>query len=260
LKILTYNILEGGKSRHPALLEVFKQADADVIALQEANDEAFFNNLAQELDMYSLLGRGNQHFHVGLLSRYPLTRAVVYAEQTPFRHAALVAHLATPYGSLAACVVHLHPYYDARSEAKRVAEVQYILHQLDPYMQGLSVVAGDFNAIEPGVNLNLAMWPQRLQELVKWQGGDIGRDTIKTIAEAGYIDCYRSLHPHSSPSAAQAFSKEAGGYTMPAFSPNTRLDYIFASPLLASKLQSCEVFAPPEAEQASDHLPVLGIF
>ncbi len=257
MRLLTYNILEGGVGRTDALCKVIYQAQADLVALQEVCDEAFFYNLARNLDYpYFVLGRGNQGFHVGLLSRYPIIGSTIRSGSEVFRHALIEAQLKTPCGPLAALVAHLHPYYDSVAEDKRLVEVQNILNYMRPYSDGLSLVAGDFNAVEPEVDLNLHHWPIHCRELIEAQGGDMRRDTVSAITKAGYQDCFRYLHPLNK----QVPENSQGGYTMHAANPNTRLDYIFASSMLASHLQSCEVFVPAEAPYASDHLPVLAQF
>lgn len=257
MRLLTYNILEGGVGRTEALCKVIYQAQADIVALQEVCDETFFYNLARNLDYpYRILGYGNQGFHVGLLSRYPIIRSAIHSDDEVFRHSLIEAQLETPLGLVGTFVAHLHPYYDEAAEDKRLIEVQTILNYMQPYDEGLSLVAGDFNAVEPGVNLNLCRWPRHCRERVEAQGGDMRRDTVSAIINAGYEDCFRYLHPFDN----QISASLQGGYTMHAANPNTRLDYIFASSALAGHLQSCEVFVPAEAPYASDHLPVLAQF
>jgi endonuclease/exonuclease/phosphatase family metal-dependent hydrolase len=66
-----------------------------------------------------------------------------------------------------------------------------------------------------------------------------------------YIDCFRHLHPHE------------WGFTCPAVAPAGRIDYIFASPVLADRLTSCFVITEGRgmpADRASDHLPVVAEF
>ncbi|HLI90938.1 MAG TPA: endonuclease/exonuclease/phosphatase family protein [Ktedonobacteraceae bacterium] len=77
------------------------------------------------------------------------------------------------------------------------------------------------------------------------------RGTIRLLRAAGYIDCYRRMHPHSP------------GFTCPAGAPAGRIDYIFASPTLAARLASCSEITESEGlpgSDASDHLPVMAEF
>ena len=61
------------------------------------------------------------------------------------------------------------------------------------------------------------------------------------LLQAGYVDCYRALHPTTP------------GYTSHTDHPAVRVDYIFASPPVAKQLYACDLVTGPEAERASDH-------
>src|SRR5207248_10390662 len=73
------------------------------------------------------------------------------------------------------------------------------------------------------------------------------RVAIRRMLEAGYIDCFRRLHPRR-------------GFTYPSQWPWLRLDYIFASPRLAPYVDRCDVMDTRRARCASDHLPVWASF
>jgi exonuclease III len=82
-----------------------------------------------------------------------------------------------------------------------------------------------------------------------FQLGYMPRWALKPLLDAGYVDCFRELHP------------EKDGFTLPSRRPQVRLDYVFAPPSLAKTLHDCRVIASPgEVELASDHLPVLAEF
>jgi exonuclease III len=79
--------------------------------------------------------------------------------------------------------------------------------------------------------------------------GRVLRRALKPLSDAGYVDCFRALHPHDE------------GFTLPAFHPSVRLDYVFAGPALSVHVRACRVVTEPEAVKvASDHLPVLAEF
>ena len=82
----------------------------------------------------------------------------------------------------------------------------------------------------------------------KQNGPVFPRQVIPLFLEAGYTDCYRILHPLTP------------GYTYPVPAPWLRIDYIFATPTLAERLQACDVSTGEEAEMASDHFPVWAEF
>jgi hypothetical protein len=77
------------------------------------------------------------------------------------------------------------------------------------------------------------------------------RGCIRLLYEAGYIDCFRHLHPGE------------WGFTCPAAAPAGRIDYIFASPDLVERLELCHEIAMGEnmpGSYASDHLAVTALF
>ncbi len=75
--------------------------------------------------------------------------------------------------------------------------------------------------------------------------------SIRLLFAAGYQDCFRLMNP-----GVQTF-------TCPAAAPAGRIDYIFASPELASQLSNSSVITRAEGvrgDEASDHLPVFAEF
>jgi endonuclease/exonuclease/phosphatase family metal-dependent hydrolase len=77
------------------------------------------------------------------------------------------------------------------------------------------------------------------------------RGSIARLLNAGYVDCYRHIHPHTQ------------GFTCPAAFPAGRIDYIFAAPSLAKRLKTCCVVTEGEGmpgKDASDHLAVAAEF
>lgn len=81
----------------------------------------------------------------------------------------------------------------------------------------------------------------------------IERWTVPRLTDAGYLDCYRHLHP------------DGHGYTCATWLPAARIDYVFADPTMAQRLVGCEVVGlngVPDADVsgASDHFPVLADF
>ena len=79
----------------------------------------------------------------------------------------------------------------------------------------------------------------------------VPRSSIGAFKAAGYIDCYRLKHPHEH------------GFTCPAANPAGRIDYIFASPDLAERLETCSPIVNGDGlagSQASDHLALAAGF
>src|SRR4051812_4167255 len=74
LKVITYNILEGGTGRIDPLAEVIRLSGADIVVLEETWDEALFHKLADRLGMDRFLASNprNPEGSVGLLTRWTI--------------------------------------------------------------------------------------------------------------------------------------------------------------------------------------------
>jgi endonuclease/exonuclease/phosphatase family metal-dependent hydrolase len=84
-------------------------------------------------------------------------------------------------------------------------------------------------------------------------GRTIERWTVTRMLDAGYVDCFRRVHPRAS------------GYTCATWMPAARIDYVFANPIMAPRLRRCEVvggrrWPDQEATIASDHHPLVAEF
>ena len=75
LKVLSYNIREGGRFRLRALARVIRAQQPDVVALLEANSRVGAQLLARQLGMRLIFGRAYNAFHVAWLSRLPVTQS-----------------------------------------------------------------------------------------------------------------------------------------------------------------------------------------
>jgi endonuclease/exonuclease/phosphatase family metal-dependent hydrolase len=298
LRVMTYNILAAteeteagkGEERIKLICQVIEKAQPDLVAMQEVTDEALFQALARSLDFpHKVMAQGVVGYNLGLFSRYPVLGCIEHNNPEIFRHGILEAKLATPVGTLGCFVAHFHPGYASKDEDRRLVEVNYILERMQTYAPDPVLLMGDFNTMSPQDILRVEDWPKRWHKRLRKQGNQIRRDAIRQVLEAGYIDCYRFLHPvppetrslegekaeaempdlHSDetrnpsniPNPGETSSYEpVAGYTLPAGKPNVRLDYMFASPGLVKSLQSCEVFRDDPAPQASDHLPLVSQF
>ena len=58
LKLLTYNILDGGGGREALILQVLQRARPDIVILEEVYDAQFLERLGQALEMDSFFGEG----------------------------------------------------------------------------------------------------------------------------------------------------------------------------------------------------------
>ncbi len=145
--------------------------------------------------------------------------------------------------------VHLAAYYPWFLEWWRAYQIRALLRPVRQTTGDRHLLAGDFNAIAPGDLALLAGAPLWVRAQTWFQLGRVPRWALKVLLEAGYVDCFREMHP------------EEDGFTLPSTGPQVRLDYVFATPPLARALSGCRVVTEPAvAASASDHLPVLAEF
>ncbi len=249
LRILSYNILFGGEERLPHIANVIRQQQPDAVALLEANDSRNAQTLAEQLEMQLSFGTANNEFHVAWLSRLPLVRTQNH------RLAVLsktLLEIEVEWGGapVALFATHLHPGRNQESDHHRAAEVQAILSILQQRGSQPHLLVGDFNSLRPGDPIDVASYLSASAEEGEEQMREdqFSREVIPLLLQAGYTDCYRAKHP------------DTAGYTYKLPTPSLRLDYLFASPALATRLSASDVVTTDEARIASDHLPVWAEF
>ncbi len=251
LRVLSYNILLGGEDRLPLITSVIQRQQPDVVALLEANSRANAEVLAQQLNMNLTFGEANERSqtHVAWLSRSP----VMYNENyrlPVFAKTLLKIEILWEGSPLALFATHLKAGQDEENDAYRAKEMRAILGILQSFKERPHMLVGDFNTIHPADSVDVSAY-------LATRSGKKGENepvpqfprlVIPLLLEAGYVDCYRTLHPMTP------------GYTYKLPIPGLRLNYIFASPLLAKRLYECDVVTGGEAEKASDHLPIWAEF
>jgi endonuclease/exonuclease/phosphatase family metal-dependent hydrolase len=292
-RVLSYNIRLGGTGRSKQLEKMIRSAQPDIVGLVEATDAHVVEALATELEMdFRLTGRGTRarDWQVAVLSRLPILQSQIHTRPTILsrRHLLEVQVECADSRPLTVFVIHLtaRVHQGTKSNRIRRAEVRELLTIMAAAKGTPHLVMGDFNSLAPGDSfqasrlvgyaLDLAEHGARKKKssrplhqralmgaaqaivhskaggfLVNAIGPMYAQGGIDLLMQAGYVDCFRQLHPHEP------------GYTFPAATPSTRIDYLFASPELAKTLSACEVVSQAkgtQGEEASDHLPVWAEF
>jgi exodeoxyribonuclease III len=249
LRILSYNILVGGEERLPLIARVIQRQQPDAVALLEANSQSNVEALAQQLGMEVAFGKANSVFHIAWLSRFPILRTENH--RLPILEKTLLEiDLHWDGTELALFATHLRAGRLQEYDHYRALEMQAILGLLRSLDHQPHVLVGDLNTVHPADNPNFPMdvAPSVGVGKEKQNMPVFPRQVIPFLLEAGYIDCYHTLHPVTP------------GYTYPVPDPWLRIDYIFAAPTLAGRLQACDVATGADAEMASDHFPVWAEF
>jgi endonuclease/exonuclease/phosphatase family metal-dependent hydrolase len=239
-RLLTYNIWRGGDGRVDAIARVINACRPDLVLLQEATRPDVVAALADRTGMHE--GRSFARQSLGFLSRGPVAHAAWHRPRFS-RHAFVDV---VPAGApIRVFGVHLSAIHAAWTERRRLLELRALLAAIAAHQHGFHVLAGDFNTLAPGEDLDVRRLPARLRPLVWLSGGRIKWRTIHTIARAGYIDGFRACHPGDA------------GMTMPSWDPHVRLDYVFVPEAFRDRIVEVEVVRAADAASASDHLPVV---
>jgi len=259
MRVMTYNIWDGGDERLHLIREVIRTQQPDVVAIEEASDRAHAETLARELGMTLFYGEANSAWHIAWLSRLPVTHGQNH--QLPVLTKTLVEIEVEWAGApLQLFATHLHSERSTQAEDHRAAEVRTILQTLrergsrggsresDASGGPRQVLVGDFNALAPQAAQPPleGLSPDARQRAEKIYA--VPRLAVPLVLEAGYRDCYQTPHPQEQ------------GYTFKAWEPVARLDYIFASPEMARRLRACDRVSGDLAAKASDHLPIWADF
>jgi len=245
VRVLSYNILKGGEDRLPLILDVIRAQAPDVVALQEASNHGSLDTLARALDMHSVYGEADTRYSVAWLSRLPILRSENH-RHLAFRKTVLEIAILWQGAPLRLFAAHLRP--KITGEELRVHEVNGILEILRAADGQPHLLVGDMNTFHPDdVFTPLPSHAPEVAERVQ-RAYAAPRLAMARLLSAGYLDCYRALHP------------DQPGYTFATRLPMARIDYIFALPDMVERLSSCDVVQSAEAISASDHFPIWAEF
>ncbi len=254
MRIMVYNILEGGLGRIDPICEVIRHADPDVIILPETLVVDEFQKLADRLKMelFQAESPRNAHGHIGLLTRLPLLQAVNFGPlDNHLTRAAFQAVVQDKRGPMGIIGVHLHAKESSQDEQIRLRELDAVLAMAVPFKAVPHIIAGDFNAQHPEQIIDLAKAPDFVKRRLGIAdhdtfGAPLPRDAIAKMLAAGYTD-------------AHAVGRQPAAFepTFTTAQPVFRLDYIFVSPHLQPTLGGCSTVRHPMARFASDHFPIM---
>jgi endonuclease/exonuclease/phosphatase family metal-dependent hydrolase len=239
LRLLSYNIRYGGAGREDALAAVVRACAPDLVIFQEATRPQVVARLAAATGM-ATWGAREDH-SLGFMSRVEVV-SHRWVRPPALRRAFLELELR----GLRLFGVHLSAIHSDWNEQRRVRELRALLAAIEQHQDGFHVLAGDFNTLAPGEELDMRRLPRRLKVLA-WLGGRrIRWQTVQAMLDARYVDGFRARH------------EADAGFTFPTWDPHVRLDYVFVPAAGAARLTECRVGgdgAPFAA--ASDHLPLL---
>ena len=240
-KLLSYNVRYGGGGRESQLASVIKDADPDLVVLQEASDTRVVERLSEETGLK--LHAAHRGYSIAYLSRVPVKHHEWHRPRGSRRHFMEIELEGT---DLVVFGIHLSAVHSFWTERRRMRELRSLLAWVETRSHGFHVMVGDFNTLAPGELLDAQKLPPRLRALVWLSGGRVRYQTIQILLAAGYTDSFRRLHP------------EELGYTFPTWDPHVRLDFAFLPRQHEGRVSDCHVLTEnASVKEASDHFPLL---
>jgi endonuclease/exonuclease/phosphatase family metal-dependent hydrolase len=238
LRLMSYNIRFGGAGREQQLAAVIREANPDIVVLQEATRPEVVERLA---GMVGFEDWGSKKGHsVGFISR----SAVGNYEWLYHPHIQRPV-MSIDLDGVSIYGVHLRATHSNYTERGRMREVYALLDIVRDAGEGFHILAGDFNTLGPGEILSMQKLPMRYRLLAYMLGGRVNYRAIQIMLDGGYVDCYRKLHADP-------------GFTFPAWDPHVRLDYVFAPRKHSSRVTTCDVMKNINGPaKATDHLPLI---
>ncbi len=249
MKLMTYNILNGGKERLSTIIEVIKQESPDYLTINEANTFANDENkILKEVasktgfPFFDIALSGEYDYHVAVYSKYPFKKIT---KLQPLMRACLVAQINSAFGELSIASLHLTPY----TEDLRHPEIDVIISFQNQFQN--RILMGDMNSLSSHDNYD----PKIIKSFNDMQikkfttNGKLRFDAIEKILSVGYYDSALRLGKNKEYTAPTAINEyEAHS--------NMRLDYIFLSENLTHHLKEYNVIKNSLTMKASDHYPI----
>lgn len=252
MRLMTYNIKNGGGSRLAAIAGVVTDAAPDILSLQELRGftrwrDRILTEFAEAVGMRPFPARPWSGQPVALFVRPAIEVIEAGAIRRPFHHAAVRVVVRTDRGPLAVICAHLCPY----SGNRRLREVRWLIAQAR--RDRLAVVTGDLNSLDPWTDHSgpLAALPIGYRgRHLRGDGSTVDTRAIAALDSAGLVDLWRRVggegRDHTVPTEC------GGGHEFSAL----RLDYVLATEEVAALARDCRVLDGGDRESASDHYPV----
>jgi exodeoxyribonuclease III len=248
VRLVSYNILDGGEGRADPLAEVIAAQRPDIVALIEADHEAVVWRIADRLGMDAVRAAGKRHA-IAILSRWPIVASVNHGLLRPeLTDGLLEATIRQgPDREWLIGALHLHPRAGVEDDLLRQAEVACVLDVFSEYRRGNRphLLAGDFNADSPVQEIHIEQCKPATRQSWLANGNQLPRGAARKLLDAGYADSLHALRPIE--------AARIGTFTTQF--PGQRIDYVFTFGM-EGRLKSAWVEQDRLAAYASDHFPI----
>ena len=240
VRLVSYNIRFGGGRRVALIGGVLATLRPDVVLLQEATDPIAVDRIARAAGLPNVFRRPD--WSVAALTR---EEPDGLAWHRPGRARGFLEVDPAGADGLRLLGMHLPAGLSNRGERARLRSVESLLDWAGGAADDRTLIVGDLNSVARGDVPVVGGMPLWLRLLLRFDGG-IRTDVQDRLAAAGWVDAFRHLHP------------DEPGFTLPAVSPQIRLDYLLVPAALLPRVTSCApAVDAPLAARASDHLPLV---
>jgi exodeoxyribonuclease III len=249
MRIVSYNILDGGEGRADPLVEVILAQKPDVVCLVEAENDEVLARLGKRLGMDYVQARGKKKASA-LFSRFPIRDSINHAAidkkiSKSFLEATVLDAAGNPwiFG-----MIHLPAHALEENEDQREDELKLILGAFKGMRKSNArhILCGDFNSNSPVQKIDIARCKKATQKEYAANGNKIPRRAIQKILDAGYIDTLHAFDPRA--------AENDGTFTTQ--HPGQRVDYIFSFGVEAKQIKRGWIETDRLAKYASDHFPI----
>ncbi len=249
MRLMSYNILEGGVGRADPLAEVIEAQNADVVVLVEADDADVVGRIVKRMKYDFVHAPGKGHA-IAVLSRLTITRTINHALLNPGAPRSLLElWVKSPAGiDLPILSCHLHAKATEADEDIRLRELGCMLGITHDWRMSDQphVLIGDFNSNSPIQQIDPANCKKATQNAWQANGGNLPRHLITNLLNHGYLDTLEVVH-HEQAGEMYSFTTHETGQ---------RVDYAFTHGIETSKITAAWIEQDRLAKFASDHYPI----
>jgi endonuclease/exonuclease/phosphatase family metal-dependent hydrolase len=249
MRLVSYNILDGGTGRADPLAEILLAQRSDIIVLVQTQDPAVVERIAARAKM-DYIRAGDERQSATILSRWPIIETVDHgALRREVSKALLEASVRRPDGTeWVIGAVHLHAGAFEADEQVREKELGAVLDAFARHRRANRphVLAGDFNANAPYQQIDPSQCKPKMRRAWAENGGSVPRRVVQRFLDSGYVDTLRATDEQ----------KAATDVSFTTLHPGQRVDYVFSFGFAPERVRHAWIEHDRLAKYASDHYPV----
>lgn len=251
MRIVAWNILDGGVGRADPIAEVLLAQRADVVIAIEADDDAVVDRLSRRLNMTALRFEGPGKHAAAVLTRHRLVEAINHAilinEDAPRSFVEVVVRDEAHHVHRISAV-HLSARASMDAERQRMKEIGKVLEALSAHRESNTPhwIVGDLNSNSPHQAFDPANAHPRTRDEYAANGGQLPRDVIALLEQHGYLDSLRTVRQEAASTMMSFTTRD----------PGQRVDYALSWGVPTNEIVDAWVEHDDLARFASDHFPV----